>query len=97
VPLPGSAHPFALNRDNPVHRAAGETLAELFGKEPVIVRSGGTIPATAIFQQELGADSIMFGWSMPDSGAHAPNEWYRIADFTRGRRAYAALLERLGR
>ena len=96
VPLPGSARPFALNRDNAVHRAAGETLAEVFGNDPVIVRSGGTIPATAIFQQELGADTIMFGWAMPDSGAHAPNEWYRVEDFLRGRRAYAALLERLG-
>lgn len=95
VPLPGSARPFALNRDNAVHRAAGETLAELFGNDPVIVRSGGTIPATAIFQQVLGADTIMFGWAMPDSGAHAPNEWYRVEDFLRGRRAYAALLERL--
>ena len=95
VALSGSAQPFSLDRNNPVHHAAGATLAELFGTEPVIVRSGGTIPATAMFQQHLGADTVMFGWAMPDSGAHAPNEWYRVADFIRGRHAYASLLSRL--
>ncbi|MBA2278481.1 MAG: dipeptidase [Chloroflexia bacterium] len=97
IPIEGSARPVVLDRADPVHHAAGETLTELFGAEPVIVRSGGTIPATAIFQEELGAGTIMFGWSMPDSGAHAPNEWYRLDDFRRGRYGYAMLLERLRR
>lgn len=95
--IPGSARPFVLDRDNDVHRAAGEVLEELFGRAPYIVRSGGTIPATGIFQEVLGADSVMFGWSMPGSGAHAPNEWYRLEDYERGRIAYATLLDRLKR
>ena len=95
--IPGSAKPFVLDRDNDVHRAAGNVLEELFGNPPFIVRSGGTIPATGIFQEILGADSVMFGWSMPGSGAHAPNEWYRLEDYERGRIAYAMLLDRLQR
>jgi acetylornithine deacetylase/succinyl-diaminopimelate desuccinylase-like protein len=95
VPLPGSATPFAVDRSNPVHLAAGEVLAELFGSPPVITRAGGTIPATGIFQDELGIDTVNYAWSMPGSGAHAPNEWYRLEDYLRGRSGYAALIERL--
>jgi acetylornithine deacetylase/succinyl-diaminopimelate desuccinylase-like protein len=97
VPLRGSAKPFVVDRSNPVHLAAGEVLTELFGKEPFIVRSGGTIPATAIFQDELGIDTVLFAWSQPGSGAHAPNEWYRVEDFHRGAVAYATLFEHLKR
>ena len=96
IQLPGSATPFAIDRENPVHKAAAVVLAELFGHDPVVTRSGGTIPATGIFQDELGIDTVVFGWSLPESGAHAPNEWYRIEDFHRGRRGYAALIEYLG-
>jgi len=96
VPVPGSATPFAIDRDNPVHKAAAVVLTELFGKPPVITRSGGTIPATGIFQDELGIDTVNYAWAMPGSGAHAPNEWYRIEDFFRGRVGYAALIDYLG-
>ncbi|MDQ4045499.1 MAG: M20/M25/M40 family metallo-hydrolase, partial [Chloroflexota bacterium] len=96
-PIPGSAKPFVLDRSNPVNIAAGEVLEELYGKQPYITRAGGTIPATGIFQDVLGADTIGFAWSMPASGAHAPNEWYRLADYERGRVAYAMLLESLKR
>jgi acetylornithine deacetylase/succinyl-diaminopimelate desuccinylase-like protein len=96
VRLPGSATPFAIDRANPVHRAADIVLTDLFGSKPVITRSGGTIPATGIFQDELGIDTVNYAWAMPGSGAHAPNEWYRVADFYRGRVGYAALIDHLG-
>lgn len=97
VGLPGSATPFSIDRSNPVHQAAEVVLTELFGVAPVITRAGGTIPATGIFQDELGIDTVNYAWSIPGSGAHAPNEWYRVTDFLRGREGYAALLEYLGR
>lgn len=97
VSLPGSARPFVLDRSNPVHLAAGDVLRDLFGREPLVVRTGGTVPATGIFKDELGIDTTTLGWSMPGSGVHAPNEWYRIEDYYLGRAGYAALLERLAR
>nr|MBA3379536.1 M20/M25/M40 family metallo-hydrolase [Chloroflexia bacterium] len=96
VRLTGSATPFSIDRSNPVHKAAETVLTELFGKPPVITRSGGTIPATGIFQDELSIDTVNYAWAMPGSGAHAPNEWYRIEDYYRGRIGYAALLAYLG-
>ncbi|CAA9573338.1 MAG: Acetylornithine deacetylase/Succinyl-diaminopimelate desuccinylase and related deacylases [uncultured Thermomicrobiales bacterium] len=97
VSLPGSARPFVLDRSNPVHLAVGDVLRDLFGREPYVVRTGGTVPATGIFKEELGIDTATLGWSMPGSGAHAPNEWYRIEDYYVGRIGYAALVERLRR
>ncbi len=95
--IPGRAKPFVLDRTNPVSITAGEVLEELFGNPPYITRGGGTIPATGIFQDILGIDTIQFAWSMPGSGAHAPNEWYRLEDYDRGSVGYAMLLERLAR
>jgi acetylornithine deacetylase/succinyl-diaminopimelate desuccinylase-like protein len=97
VPIKGSANPFVIDRSNPVYIAARDVLAELFGNEPYIVRSGGTIPATGIFQDELGIDTVEFAWSQPGSGLHAPNEWYREEDFHRGAVAYATLFASLSR
>ena len=97
VPLKGSAKPFVVDRNNAVHITAGEVLTQIYGKAPFIVRSGGTIPATAIFQDELGIDTVLFAWSQPGSGAHAPNEWYRVEDYHRGAVAYATLYEHLKR
>ncbi len=97
VSLPGSAKPFVLDQTNSVHLAVTNVLKEMFGKEPLVVRSGGTVPATGIFKDELGIDTATLGWSQPGSGAHAPNEWYRIEDYYRGRVGYAALVEYLAR
>lgn len=93
----GSARPYNADRNHPVYQAVSETLTELYGKEPVIVRSGGTVPATGIFQDELGLDTITMAWAQPGSKAHAPNEWYSIPDYLRGREGYALLLEKLTR
>ncbi|HEU0165748.1 MAG TPA: M20/M25/M40 family metallo-hydrolase, partial [Thermomicrobiales bacterium] len=93
----GGADPYVVDRSNPVHIAAGKVLKDLFGTEPVLERAGGTIPATAMFKKLLGLDTIVFAWSIPGAGAHAPNEWYRLEDYTRGRTGFALLIEELAR
>lgn len=93
----GGARPYAVDRSNPVYAAVEATVTELYGKDPVIVRSGGTVPATGIFQDELGLETISLGWSQPGSKAHAPNEWHSIREFLRGREGYALLLEKMAR
>jgi acetylornithine deacetylase/succinyl-diaminopimelate desuccinylase-like protein len=95
IGLPGAARPYAVDRSDPVFAAVKDVLTELYGADPVIVRNGGTVPATGIFQDELGVETVTLGWGQPDSKAHAPNEWYRLADYLRGREGYAMLVERL--
>ncbi|MGH2557950.1 MAG: dipeptidase [Thermomicrobiales bacterium] len=91
-----SAKPFLLSRDDPALQKAKTVLRDLYGKEPIIVRGGGSVPITEVFQRELGRDTVSLGWGMPDSRAHAPNEWYGVEDFAIARRAYCAFFEALG-
>ena len=93
----GAARPFAVAPDHPALGAAGRVLRDLYGKEPLIVRIGGTLPVAETFQTELGIDLIFFAWGMPDSGAHAPNESIRLDAFDYARRGYCALLPELAR
>jgi len=49
-----------------------------------------------VFLKELGLHAVMFGFSVGDENLHAPNEFFRLANFERGQRAYCRLLEQLG-
>lgn len=93
--FPGAARAFAVRADHPVLTAAGDVLRDLYGKEPYVVRGGGTLPIATTLQESLGADMIFFSWGMPDDQVHAPNESWRLSGFRDARRAYAALFQRL--
>lgn len=95
IGFPGAARPYSVDRSDPVYTAVKDVLTELYGVDPVITRAGGTVPATGIFQDEFGVETITMAWGDPDSRAHAPNEWYSLRDYLRGREAYAMLLDRL--
>ncbi|MDP9373015.1 MAG: dipeptidase, partial [Chloroflexota bacterium] len=93
----GAARPFAIPLNHPALGAAGRTLRDLYGKEPLIVRAGGTLPVAETLQTALGVDLVFFSWGMPGDGAHAPNESLRLDAFEYARRAYCALLPELAR
>ncbi len=94
--MKGSAHPYSLDLDTPALRTAFETLTEIYGIEPHYVRSGGTVPITDVFKQQLGIPTITLGFAKPGSRAHAPNEWFDMADLPLARNVYANFLERIG-
>lgn len=91
----GSARAFEIRRDHPTLLAAAETIRELYGKKPLKIRLGGTLPIAEIFQEELGAEMVFFAWEQPDNNLHAPNEFVRLSDLAIARRAWCALLTRL--
>ncbi len=93
--LQGSADPYQMPRNHNASRVAGEVLTEIYGAEPYITRVGGSIPVTSVFLNELGAHTIMFGFSIGDENLHAPNEFFRLVNFRRGQKAYCRLLEKL--
>ncbi len=90
-----SAPPVLVSRESPGVRAAAAALASAFGKEPVFIREGGSIPIVNTFKDELGADSILIGLGLPDDNAHGPNEKFSVADFYRGMATMAEFLEEL--
>lgn len=96
VRFQGSAWPASIRRDHPALHAAKEVLRhEYNGVDPLITRTGGTVPAVALLQRELGAETVTMAFSLAGSRAHAPNEWHRVVDFRRGPRAYTAYLAAL--
>src|SRR5437762_970114 len=90
------AAPSLVNPDNPFIRAAADAMKQVFGKETVYIRSGGSIPIVGLFDQYLGIPSVMMGFGLPDDNLHAPNEKFHLPNFYRGIEAVAHYLEKLG-
>jgi acetylornithine deacetylase/succinyl-diaminopimelate desuccinylase-like protein len=91
-----SAPPSLVNPDNRFIHAAAEAMRQVFGKETVYIRSGGSIPIVAAFDKSLGIPSVMMGFGLPDDNLHAPNEKLHLPNFFRGIEAVARYLEILG-
>ncbi len=91
-----SAPPSLVNPDNRFIQAAAEAMKQVFGKDTVYIRSGGSIPIVAAFDEHLGIPSVMMGFGLPDDNLHAPNEKLHLPNFFRGIEAIARYLEILG-
>ena len=79
-----SAEPSLLNTDSKASKAAANAYYKVFGREPLHVREGGSIPVVAAFQEHLGIDAVMMGFGLPDDRIHAPNERLYLPNFYRG-------------
>jgi acetylornithine deacetylase/succinyl-diaminopimelate desuccinylase-like protein len=91
-----SGAPSLTNPDNRFIHAAAEAMKQVFGKETVYIRSGGSIPIVGVFDQYLGIPSVMMGFGLPDDNLHAPNEKFHLPNFFRGIESVARYLEALG-
>ena len=90
------AYPYLMPANHPANQAARDVHLELYGKEPIYVRSGGSIPVCSMFLDSLGVYTLNFGFGLNDERLHSPNEFFRLASFARGQVGYCMLLERLG-
>jgi len=88
--------PWRAELDGPLYDAAREALTAAFGKKPVIVGEGGSIPVVGDFERILGAPVLLLGFGLPGENAHAPDEWISVENITKGLRAVAMLYELLG-
>ncbi len=88
--------PSLTNPDNRYIHAAAEAMKQIFGKETVYIRSGGSIPIVGVFDAHLGIPSVMMGFGLPDDNLHAPNEKFHLPNFYRGIDAVERFLELLG-
>jgi acetylornithine deacetylase/succinyl-diaminopimelate desuccinylase-like protein len=96
VDLINTAEPVLLPTDSPYVQAAATALREVFGREPVFARSGGSIPIVSLFGKVLGAPSILMGFGLPDDNLHAPNEKMKLDNVFKGIETSARYLELLG-
>jgi len=68
----------------PAYRAASRAIEESFGKKPIPVRSGGSIPIVPDFEEVLGIKSILMGFGLDSDAIHSPNENYPLFNFFKG-------------
>jgi acetylornithine deacetylase/succinyl-diaminopimelate desuccinylase-like protein len=83
--------PYLADVTSPGMKASRQSVAMGFGKEPVLIREGGSLPILPMLKQVLGADSLMLGYCLPNCNAHSPNEFLHVRDFEAGMRTSAAL------
>lgn len=76
--------PYVSPITTPEYQAASKALETTFGKKPVPVRSGGSIPIVALFERELGMKSILMGFGLDSDAIHSPNEHYGVFNYFKG-------------
>jgi acetylornithine deacetylase/succinyl-diaminopimelate desuccinylase-like protein len=91
-----SGEPIVVSTDNAYVRAATAAMGNVFGKETVFVRGGGSIPIVGDFVRELGIPTVLMGFGLPDDNLHAPNEKFHLANFHRGIESIIGFLDRVG-
>jgi len=89
--------PFLAEPDDPFVEAGGRAIEKAFGKRPVLVRGGGSVPVTETFQTVLGVPCVMMGVGLPDDRLHSPNEKMDLDQFHKGIEAAAWFLEEAGK
>ena len=85
-----------VGTDNRYIKAATEAMHDVFKKDTVFIRSGGSIPVVTDFQDVLKLPSVMMGFGLPDDNLHAPNEKFHIPNFYRGIESIIRFFEKLG-
>lgn len=78
------AYPAITDYRIPAMRAASAAYAEVFGREPVFMREGGSIPVVSDFQRYLGMETVLMGFGLPGDKIHSPNERFYLPNFYRG-------------
>lgn len=66
------------------YKAASVAYEKTFGKKPIPVRSGGSIPIVAMFEKELGLKTVLMGFGLDSDAIHSPNEHYGLFNFYKG-------------
>jgi acetylornithine deacetylase/succinyl-diaminopimelate desuccinylase-like protein len=75
---------YASPIDTKGYLAAAKAMEASFGKKPIPVRSGGSIPIIATFEKILGIKSILIGFGLESDAIHSPNENYPLDQFFKG-------------
>jgi acetylornithine deacetylase/succinyl-diaminopimelate desuccinylase-like protein len=87
----GHGMPLHTPVEHPATQAAARALEATFGRAPVYIREGGSIPICASFQRILGQPVVLMGFVPPEDGAHAPNEWNDLRNYETSIRAIARM------
>lgn len=89
------AEPVVVPLDSRGVKLAAEAIEIGFGRPAVFIREGGSIPVVSLIRRQLGIDSLLVGFGLPDDRVHSPNEKFDLDAFHNGARTAAALYAKL--
>ncbi|MGE0640688.1 MAG: dipeptidase [Thermoanaerobaculia bacterium] len=90
------ANAVTVDATGAIADAALDALEDVYGRRPVRIRTGGSIPIVGTFASVLQVPVLLLGFGLEDDRLHSPNEKFNISHFRLGIRAVARLLDRLG-
>lgn len=76
--------PYMTPIDSKAYKAAAQAIKATFGKDPIPVRGGGSIPICSLFEKELGIKIVFMGFGLDSDNLHSPNEKFDLANFYKG-------------
>jgi len=76
--------PYMTPIDSKAYQAAAKAMETTFGKKPIPVRGGGSIPICALFEKELGIKIVFMGFGLDSDNLHSPNEKFNLENFYKG-------------
>ena len=76
--------PYMTPIDSKGYQAASKAVETTFGKAPIPVRGGGSIPICSILEKELGIKIVFMGFGLDNDNLHSPNEKYNIENYFKG-------------
>jgi acetylornithine deacetylase/succinyl-diaminopimelate desuccinylase-like protein len=76
--------PWRAKIEGAAFEAAADALEDTFGKRPVLMGGGGSIPIVPEMEERLGATALLVGFSLPGCNLHAPNEWLSVEYYRKG-------------
>ncbi len=85
---------FICDPESPAHDAFAAALTDVWNREPILARIGGSVPVASEVEQILGMPSILTGFALPDDQVHSPNESQHIENWYRGIEALTRFLYR---
>jgi len=76
--------PYLTPIESKGYQAAAKAVKKTFGKAPIPVRGGGSIPICSILEEELGVKIVFMGFGLDNDNLHSPNEKYNIENYYKG-------------
>jgi acetylornithine deacetylase/succinyl-diaminopimelate desuccinylase-like protein len=89
--------PAVTSTDSESFKAAAAAFRDVFGKDPIPTRDGGSIPIVALFKKELGLDTVLMGFGFDSDAIHSPNEHFGVKNFTLGIETIVAFYKHFSR